>query len=44
LVDQGLASPRKKREWANYHQVRDGLLNGERFERLPPTFLDTEVL
>ena len=36
-------SPRKRREWANYKRVLTGQLDGARFDRLPPGFLETEL-
>ncbi len=35
---------RKKREWENYHLVKEGNLDKGRFERLSSSFLEDEVL
>ena len=35
--------PRKAREWENFHLIRDGNANPDRFERLPDTFLDDQL-
>lgn len=36
-------SERKKREWANFHDVKAGNCPGDRFEKLPATFLDDQL-
>jgi glycosyltransferase involved in cell wall biosynthesis len=36
-------SERKRREWRNYHLVKAGQTDPSRFQRMTPTFLDSEV-
>ena len=36
-------SQRKRREWANFHAVRNGEVAGSRFEKRARSFLDDQV-
>ncbi len=36
-------SERKKREWANFHEVKSGNPPGDKFEKLPTSFLDDQL-